>query len=103
MSTAIYPHIERNVIYPTLGLCGEAGELANKVKKLIRDTGYESGSGLTREERQPIIEELGDCLWYIAALATECGMALNDVAIDNVAKLAQRQADGTLQGSGDHR
>lgn len=97
--TAIYPDIGRNFVYPTLGLAGEAGELANKVKKIIRDDG-----GIARPERVEEIEkELGDVLWYIAQLSTEFGLKLDDVASMNIEKLSSRLEQGKITGSGDNR
>lgn len=104
MLTAIYPDIGRNLVYPTLGLAGEAGELANKVKKLIRDEGYHSGqSAPTGARLEQLVAELGDVLWYVAALTSELGIGLEDVARANIGKLTGRQASGTLGGSGDAR
>lgn len=98
-TTAIYPGQGRNLVYPTLGLCGEAGELANKVKKIQRD----NNNILTYERKLELIEEAGDCLWYLAAICNELGTSLNFVASRNLAKLAARQENGTLHGSGDKR
>lgn len=99
LSTAIYPSVGTNLVYPTLGLAGEAGELANKVKKIERD-----GLGeLDLDAWMALIEEAGDALWYIAALAHELGVTLDDVAVINVHKLIGRAERGTLQGIGDTR
>ena len=104
MLTAIYPEIGRNLIYPTLGLAGEAGELSNKVKKLVRDEGYHSGqTAPTGARLEQLAAELGDVLWYVAALAAELGIGLEDVARANIGKLTGRQSAGTLGGSGDAR
>jgi NTP pyrophosphatase (non-canonical NTP hydrolase) len=97
-TTAIYPR-EQAIIYPTLGLTGEAGEVANKVKKIIRD-----GSDKTSEDMvQAISSEIGDCLWYIAILADDVGVKLSDIANANLEKLANRKEKGTIHGSGDTR
>jgi NTP pyrophosphatase (non-canonical NTP hydrolase) len=96
---ATYPDIGFNPIYPTLGLCGEAGEVAEKVKKVIRD----DGSRFTLETTSAIELELGDVLWYVAQLANELGIDLDRVAQRNLDKLTFRQQRGTLQGSGDNR
>jgi NTP pyrophosphatase (non-canonical NTP hydrolase) len=96
--TAIYPE-DNKVMYPTLGLAGEAGEIANKVKKIFRD----DQGVVTDARRQDLSDEIGDVLWYVAALATDLGLDLDDVARANVAKLASRQERGTLGGEGDSR
>jgi len=98
-STAIYPK-HRAVEYLSLGLVGEAGEIANKVKKLIRD-------GASQEElaerKIQIGYEIGDVLWYAAVLADEMGMNLGHIMENNLKKLADRKARGRLSGSGDNR
>jgi len=96
--TAIYPR-EQAIIYPTLGLTGEAGEVANKVKKIIRDDGNKINEGLVQE----ISAEIGDCLWYISVLADDIGIKLSDIANANLIKLANRKKKGTIHGSGDDR
>ncbi len=97
-STAIYPR-EQAIIYPTLGLTGEAGEVANKVKKIIRDGSNKNDEKLVSE----IKAEIGDCLWYIAVLADDFNIKLSDIASANIEKLANRQKKGTIHGSGDTR
>ena len=94
--TAIY---KDKLIYPTLGLAGEAGEIANKVKKILRD---DSGE-LEEDVRQNLISELGDVLWYVAALATDLKTELSEVANKNMEKLNSRKNRGTIGGSGDNR
>ena len=96
--TAIYPR-EQAIIYPTLGLTGEAGEVANKVKKIIRDDGNKINEGLVQE----ISAEIGDCLWYISVLADDIGFKLSDIANSNLIKLENRKKKGTIHGSGDKR
>lgn len=99
LSTAIYPNRGENFIYPTLGLVGEAGEVAEKAKKLIRD-----GNGtLTSEAAEKMAMELSDVCWYVAVLAAELGYDLETILQANLDKLASRQARGVLQGSGDDR
>jgi NTP pyrophosphatase (non-canonical NTP hydrolase) len=95
---ATYP---RNMViaYPALGLAGEAGEVANKVKKIYRD----DGGTLTDERRGQIKKELEDALWYIAAVATDIGVSLADIAADNIANLTGRKERDTLHGDGDNR
>jgi NTP pyrophosphatase (non-canonical NTP hydrolase) len=97
--TAIYPNKDNNFIYPTLGLAGEAGEVAEKIKKVIRD-----GNGIVTEEKKvEITKELGDVLWYVANLAKELGISMDEVATKNIEKLQSRQQRGELHGSGDNR
>ena len=97
--TAVYPDAGENLTYPALGLCGEAGEAAEKVKKTLRD----DGGVLTDERRAALAAELGDVLWYVAQLATEAGLDLDTLAEENLAKLLSRQERDVLQGSGDTR
>ena len=87
-ATALYPKRLSNLEYPTLGLAGEAGEVANIVKKIQRDFGGE----ITDETRRKLKDELGDVLWYISACADELGLALEEIAEFNVGKLAARHA-----------
>lgn len=94
--TAIY---KDKLIYPTLGLCGEAGEMANKVKKILRD----NNGQISEEVKQNLIAELGDVLWYVAAIATDLGADLNSVAAENIAKLNSRKERNVISGSGDNR
>lgn len=84
--TALYPRRMENLEYPTLGLAGEAGEVANIVKKIQRD----SGGVITEKTRGKLLDELGDVLWYISACADELGLTLTQIADYNVAKLAKR-------------
>jgi NTP pyrophosphatase (non-canonical NTP hydrolase) len=91
--TAIYK-AEHSILYPALGLAGEAGEVANKVKKMLRDGNF---------DRQAIAAEVGDVLWYIAALSRDLNLEMQDLAMKNLEKLYGRKARGTLQGSGDKR
>ena len=97
-ATAIYPdHVA--LAYVTMGLVGEAGEIANKVKKIYRDK-----DGLLDDETRAKLQgELGDVLWYVSQLATELGVELGDVAQQNIDKLASRQERGALTGEGDNR
>ncbi|CAN5315799.1 nucleoside triphosphate pyrophosphohydrolase family protein [soil metagenome] len=84
--TALYPRRMANLEYPTLGLAGEAGEVANIVKKIQRD----HDGIITSEIRGKLKDELGDVLWYISACADELGIALDEIAEFNVQKLAKR-------------
>lgn len=97
--TAIYPNKGKNFVYPVLGLLGEAGEVAEKIKKLIRD----KEGKIDDEFREKIKKELGDVLWYIAQLCTELNISLDDVAKSNLEKLFSRMKRGKLHGSGDER
>lgn len=92
-----------NPMYPVLGICGEAGEIAEKTKKLIRDKGMTSWSGLEQEDRKALAKEIGDCGWYLSELATCLGLSLSDVARGNLTKLSSRRDRGVLGGSGDNR
>lgn len=98
-STAQYPDVGHNLYYPTLGLAGEAGEVAEKIKKLMRD----HGGQMTPERREALKKELGDVLWYVAALCSEMGLAMGDVAELNIEKLRDRKDRGRLHGDGDNR
>jgi NTP pyrophosphatase (non-canonical NTP hydrolase) len=91
--TAIYK-AEHQVIYPALGLAAEAGEVANKVKKILRDGKF---------DRSAIADEVGDCLWYIAALCRDLNVDMKELAKGNLRKLHDRKARGVIQGSGDKR
>ena len=95
-ATAIYDN-KFSVLYPALGLAGEAGEVADKVKKIIRDN-----KSLV-EEKEGIAKELGDVLWYVNAIARDIGYSLEEVAEMNLVKLESRKERGTLQGNGDNR
>ena len=98
-ATAVYPDAGSNLLYPTLGLCGEAGEVAEKIKKMVRDDGGVLGD----ERRDALAKELGDVLWYVAQLASEAGLDLDAIAEANLEKLLSRRERGVLQGSGDDR
>jgi NTP pyrophosphatase (non-canonical NTP hydrolase) len=97
--TAFYPAIAHPVIYPTLGLVNEAGEVAGKIKKVFRDKGGE----ISQETRLALQSELGDVLWYLAQICTELGISLNETAEHNLAKLYDRQERGVIGGEGDMR
>ena len=95
-NTAIYPK-DKAVVYPALGLAGEAGEVANKVKKVLRD-----GTEI-KDVSKDIAAEIGDCLWYISVLASDIGWDLESIAKLNIEKLTDRANRGKLSGSGDNR
>jgi len=95
-STAVYP-IQDKIVYPALGLCGEAGEVADKIKKTIRgDSTLEQATG-------SIADELGDVLWYLAILADDLEVDLEDIAQGNVDKLQLRMKLNKIKGDGDNR
>lgn len=103
-TTAIYPgagdeNSYEGLSYVTLGLVGEAGEIANKVKKIARD----DDGFIKNATRAKLADELGDCLWYAAQLATQLGVNLSAAAEQNLAKLSDRANRGVLGGSGDAR
>ena len=93
--TAVYPKTNPSWIYPMLGLCGETGEIAEKLKKVIRD-----GNPI---DKDALKKELGDVLWYIANLAYELGLDLENIAQTNIDKLFSRKERNCLHGSGDNR
>lgn len=96
--TAEYPR-EAWLAYPALGLAGEAGEVAEHAKKVIRDDRGRLGA----ERRAAMAKELGDVLWYVAQVASELELDLNEIAEENLEKLLSRQRRGVLSGSGDDR
>jgi NTP pyrophosphatase (non-canonical NTP hydrolase) len=96
--TRSYPR-SAGINYPALGLAGEGGEVANQVKKIIRD----DGGKITPERKAAILKELGDVLWYVADIATELGADLSTVAFANLDKLYDRKDRGTIVGDGDNR
>jgi len=95
-ATAIYDS-KFSILYPTLGLAGEAGEVAEKVKKIIRD------NKSIIDEKESVAKELGDVLWYVAAVARDIGYSLEVIAEMNIEKLESRRERGVLQGNGDNR
>lgn len=96
--TAIYPK-QFSIMYPSLGLSAEAGEVANKVKKIYRD----KNGVLDEETRQAVGDEIGDVLWYLACLSKDLDLPLSVIAQRNLDKLNSRLARGVLSGSGDNR
>ena len=97
LETAVYPE-QLRVIYPALGLAGEAGEVADKVKKVLRGDGP-----LDAERKTAIAMEIGDVMWYCAVLANDIGYGLEEIAGMNYAKLQSRKERGMLSGDGDDR
>jgi NTP pyrophosphatase (non-canonical NTP hydrolase) len=92
-------HTDHPIVYPTLGLVNEAGELAGKVKKIFRDKGGVIGE----EDRQALKGELGDVLWYFTQICTELDLTLEEVAEANLEKLFSRLERGKIRGDGDNR
>lgn len=98
-TTAVYPRISNNIYYPALGLGGEAGEVCDKISKVMRD-----GNGIVSAEMKIALEkELGDVLWFLSQLSTELGLSLNSVAETNIKKLQSRKERSKLHGDGDNR
>lgn len=97
--TALYPNLGDNIVYPTLGLAGETGEVAEKVKKILRDKEGKVGE----EDRIELKKEMGDVLWYLANLATELKLDLGDVAATNLTKVQSRSERNKIHGEGDNR
>lgn len=87
------------IVYPTLGLANEAGEVAGKIKKIFRD----KGGTISEEDRQALKYELGDVLWYLTQICTELGLTLEEVAQANLEKLFSRLERGQIRGEGDNR
>ena len=100
-SRKTYSDIETNdpIVYPTLGLVNEAGEVAGKIKKIFRDRGGE----ITDADREALKGELGDVLWYLTQICTNLDLTLEEVAEANLDKLFSRLERGQIQGDGDHR
>ena len=96
--TAIYP-AEHGLIYTSLGLVSESGEIAGKLKKIIRD----HNGQIAPEDREALAHEVGDAMWYIALHAHELGYTLQEIGDMNLQKLESRQSRGVLGGSGDER
>ena len=97
--TALYPNRDNNFIYPTLGLAGEAGEVAEKIKKVLRD----KNGIIDQTTKEEIEKELGDVLWYVSQIATEIGLSLDEIADKNITKLFSRKKRNVLHGNGDNR
>ena len=98
LETAMYPK-EYKIIYPALGITGEAGECSDKIKKVIRDNNGE----FTDEKKQEIAKEIGDVLWYCAVLSKDIGYSLEEIGILNIEKLQSRKVRNKINGSGDNR
>jgi NTP pyrophosphatase (non-canonical NTP hydrolase) len=98
-STAVYPR-QHHVVYPALGISGESGEIAELVKKWLRD---EQGHNMTEDRRNRLRDELGDVLWYLANMAYDLNLSLEEIASHNLQKLRSRQERDQLHGDGDDR
>jgi NTP pyrophosphatase (non-canonical NTP hydrolase) len=99
LTTAVYTNWKDQLVCTALGLNGEAGEAAEKIKKVIRDKGWE----FSQEDVDQLKKELGDVLWYLAVLAQTVGLSFEDIAQHNLEKLKSRQFRGKISGSGDNR
>jgi len=89
----------KDLLHWVLGINGESGEVAEKLKKIIRD----KDGVVSEEDKQELAKELGDVLWYLAVFAQDLGVSLDDIAAQNLAKLKSRKDRGVLGGSGDNR
>ena len=98
-SSASYPNVGKNLSYPTMGLCGESGEVAEKVKKIFRDC----KGKVIPEAREAIGKELGDVLWYLSNLCSELNFELDEVAKINLEKITSRIKRNKVNGTGDNR
>lgn len=92
-------HTDHAIVYPTLGLTNEAGEVAGKVKKIFRD----KGGQISEQDREALKQELGDVLWYLTQICTELDITLQEVAEANIEKLFSRLERNQIRGDGDHR
>ena len=91
--------MDHSIVYPTLGLVNEAGEVAGKIKKIFRD----KGGAIGEAEREALKYELGDVLWYLTQICTELDLTLEEVAAANIEKLFSRLERGQIRGEGDTR
>ena len=92
-------HTDHAIVYPTLGLVNEAGEVAGKIKKIFRD----KGGDISEDDRAALKSELGDVLWYLTQICTELDLSLEEVAAQNITKLFDRLERGVIRGEGDVR
>ncbi|OGM08247.1 hypothetical protein A2Z67_00920 [Candidatus Woesebacteria bacterium RBG_13_36_22] len=97
--TAVYPEIGNNFVYPVLGLCGESGEVAEKIKKVLRD----KFGKINKRDKIEIEKELGDVLWYLSNICSELSLSFDSVARKNLRKLLSRKKRNKLRGKGDNR
>lgn len=103
MKTADYPNKGKNMLYPALGCAEEAGEIAGKIKKFWRNLGITDAGQLNAEQKITVIKEMGDNLWYLAAMAEELNVDLGYVGKMNIEKLQDRKARGVIKSEGDNR
>ena len=87
------------ILYPLIGMCGETGEVADKIKKVLRD----KNGDFSEDDRIEILKEIGDTLWYMTALCHDLGYSLEDAANINLSKIVKRRAENTIHGEGDNR
>ena len=87
------------ILYPLIGFCGETGEVADKMKKVLRD----KNGNFSKEDKIEILKEIGDTLWYMTALCHDLGYSLEDAANTNLYKIIKRRAENTIHGEGDNR
>lgn len=98
--TAVWSGDEfKDLAHWVLGITGEAGEIAEKIKKIVRD----KDAVVSDEDKEELIKELGDVLWYLAVLTEHLGYKFDEVGTRNIAKLRSRQARDKIGGSGDNR
>jgi len=97
--TAIYPEQGRNFVYIALGLAGEGGEVADKVKKILRD----KNGVIDERTKKEMCHELGDVLWYVSQMGVELGLSLEEIAEKNIEKILSRKERGMIGGNGDER
>lgn len=90
---------KNEILYPLIGFCGETGEVADKIKKVLRD----KNGDFSEDDRIEILKEIGDTLWYMAALCQDLGYSLEDAANINLSKIVKRRAENTIHGEGDNR
>ena len=100
LETALFPE-KYKIIYPAIGLGNEAGEVLGKVKKWLR--GDDGDGDMSEERKLALKDELGDVLWYLAVLARDLGLNLDEIAKLNIEKLKSRKERGALKGDGDKR
>lgn len=100
LTTAMHTNNEfKDLLHWVLGITGESGEIAEKMKKIIRD----KNSKVSKADKIELAKEIGDVLWYLAVFSDQLGVSFDEVAKENLAKLKSRKVRGTLQGSGDNR